>query len=197
MPTTTNYAFPYPALSDAPNGPSQIGSLATAVDTQILTTTNAYIAADTALPQGKMIRRHRRTTSSTAASALTGVCTLAIPVVSGRLYKVQVPQVHANSTVVNDVVTVSILFNLGGTVTTASPVLPGAQALFQVISNSVTPGCLSTSYSPGSTNTLNIMLVTFRNSGTGNSSLFADGTRVTDLEVWDLGVDPGVSGVNI
>lgn len=32
MPTSPNYAFPYPSLTDAPNGPSQIGALALQVD---------------------------------------------------------------------------------------------------------------------------------------------------------------------
>jgi len=56
---------------------------------------------------------------------------------------------------------------------------------------------MNASYTPGSTNTLNIMLATFRNAGTGNVSLFADGSRNTDIEVWDAGVDPGVGGVNL
>lgn len=37
MPTTPTYAFPYPALSDPPNGPSQIQALATAVENKIVT----------------------------------------------------------------------------------------------------------------------------------------------------------------
>lgn len=32
MPTTTRYGWPYPSLSDAPNGPTAVQSLATAVD---------------------------------------------------------------------------------------------------------------------------------------------------------------------
>jgi hypothetical protein len=36
MGTTTNYSLPYPAETDAPDGASQIQSLATAVDTAIL-----------------------------------------------------------------------------------------------------------------------------------------------------------------
>lgn len=45
MPTTPTYGLPYPALSDSPNGPSQIGSLATTLDTLFGT----FAAADTAL----------------------------------------------------------------------------------------------------------------------------------------------------
>lgn len=46
MVNTPNYTLPYPALSDAPNGPSQIGSLATAIDTLLFST---FAAQDTAL----------------------------------------------------------------------------------------------------------------------------------------------------
>lgn len=35
MPTTSNYAFPYPALTDAPNVPADVRALAQAVDTEI------------------------------------------------------------------------------------------------------------------------------------------------------------------
>jgi hypothetical protein len=35
MPTTPIYAFPYPALSDSPDGPTQIQSLALALETKI------------------------------------------------------------------------------------------------------------------------------------------------------------------
>lgn len=45
MPTTPTYGLPYPALSDTPNGPTQIGSLATTLDTLFGT----FASADTAL----------------------------------------------------------------------------------------------------------------------------------------------------
>lgn len=37
MPATPVYAFPYPSVTDAPNGPSQIQSLATAVESKFIT----------------------------------------------------------------------------------------------------------------------------------------------------------------
>lgn len=40
MPTSPNYAFPYPALSDAPDGPAQLGALANAVDSELATQVN-------------------------------------------------------------------------------------------------------------------------------------------------------------
>jgi hypothetical protein len=49
MGTTANYAFPYPELTDPPDGPDQIGDLAIAVDSQLKTvetsiSTKAYTA---------------------------------------------------------------------------------------------------------------------------------------------------------
>lgn len=40
MPTSPNYGFPYPSVSDAPDGPTQIGALANAVDAALATQIN-------------------------------------------------------------------------------------------------------------------------------------------------------------
>ena len=45
MPTTPNYAIPYPALSDPPHGPNQMAALATAVDTVIAGNTVLDVAS--------------------------------------------------------------------------------------------------------------------------------------------------------
>lgn len=42
MAVTPNYSIPYPALTDAPNGPAEMQSLATQVDTSLLTV-QAYV----------------------------------------------------------------------------------------------------------------------------------------------------------
>lgn len=49
MPSTTRFGFPYPALTDPPNGPTQIGALATSVDTALGTLTDATAANFAAL----------------------------------------------------------------------------------------------------------------------------------------------------
>lgn len=46
---TPNYAWPYPELSDPPNGPSQDAALALAIDTQLKTVDTAGQAATAAL----------------------------------------------------------------------------------------------------------------------------------------------------
>lgn len=45
MALTPNYAFPYPALSDSPNGPVQLAALAVAVDTSLLSVYNTVVGA--------------------------------------------------------------------------------------------------------------------------------------------------------
>lgn len=53
MGLTPNFSFPYPELSDAPDGPSQIGALAGAIDTELATiapiVAKYYGLADTTL----------------------------------------------------------------------------------------------------------------------------------------------------
>lgn len=44
MAVTPNYSIPYPALTDAPNGPAQIQAAVTQVDTSLLTVANSVSA---------------------------------------------------------------------------------------------------------------------------------------------------------
>lgn len=62
MGVTPVYGFPYPALTDAPNGPAQIQSLAEAVEADLITT-DANIASLTALgpTYTKLLGGQRRT----------------------------------------------------------------------------------------------------------------------------------------
>lgn len=97
MAVTTNYGWPKPALTDAPNGPSQIGALADAVDTTVfanvaplltdtgwlnITIGSGFAALAGNVPQARMLGntvRFRGAFSSTGLSAsgtFTGVGTL-------------------------------------------------------------------------------------------------------------------------
>lgn len=51
MPTTPNYALPYPTLSDTPDVPRDIGALANRVDTVLLAVRDGLRAADTVIDQ--------------------------------------------------------------------------------------------------------------------------------------------------
>lgn len=61
MPNTPVYALPYPALSDPPNGPAQIGSLATATEAG-LTTVNSN--ANTKGPGHRLVANTVLTTAT-------------------------------------------------------------------------------------------------------------------------------------
>jgi hypothetical protein len=82
MGVTTNYSLPYPASTDAPNGASQIQSLATAVDTAIAAATATQfvvpIAARKATDEG---RASTTTLANDTSLVLTGL-------VSGAVYQV-------------------------------------------------------------------------------------------------------------
>lgn len=71
MPTTPVYSFPYPALTDAPNGAAQIQALAEAVETRIqsLNSTVTTNVATLANPARAQLR------TATGTSCLTGTFT--------------------------------------------------------------------------------------------------------------------------
>ncbi len=74
MGTTTNYALPYPELSDAPNVPAHMGSLAQAVDTRIKATNDAIAALQAAASSGfQNTLVYKSTTQSIPTAAWTAV----------------------------------------------------------------------------------------------------------------------------
>lgn len=105
MGVTANYSFPYPELSDAPNGPVQIGALATAVDTALDTVDDSVDTLDGRVDVVEadmltgVVARHRRTSSSgattatTAATADTLIQLDSVSLLVGRLYSVRCPNI--------------------------------------------------------------------------------------------------------
>lgn len=92
MPSTPTYALPYPSLSDAPNGPAQLQSLATATETAIGTLATAYNSLAPKL--GEVVAPTMIATSSSSANSATLVVTNVIaqftPVASGARYRFKV-----------------------------------------------------------------------------------------------------------
>ncbi len=76
MGVTPTYGFPYPALSDPPNGPAQFQALAEAVEADLIVT-DANIATinATAPTYMKFLGGTRRTSSSGAINTTETVCT--------------------------------------------------------------------------------------------------------------------------
>jgi hypothetical protein len=78
VPTTPIFAFPYPALTDAPNGAAQIQALAQAVETS-LNTTNSNVTANQVVVNkfstGVTVTNQQNTSGTTASAAYTATLT--------------------------------------------------------------------------------------------------------------------------
>lgn len=87
MPSTPTYAFPYPALTDSPNGPSQIQSLAVALESKIALM-DAATNALAVLPKG-YVGSHKPTgTATSVGTTETVACVFTFNATAGRRYKV-------------------------------------------------------------------------------------------------------------
>lgn len=137
-------------------------------------------------------RGQRDTTSSIAASSTeVGVLRLdSLAFKTDYLYKISL-MCHPNSTVATDVPFVTMRYSTSGNATTSSTLLPGGRAY------NLVPLCLETTLSFGADTTVSIIVTIARNTGTGNCTIFADGTRSTRLVVSGIGIDPGDTGVDL
>lgn len=106
MGVTPIYGFPYPALTDAPNGPAQIQALAEAVEAD-LAVTDANIATinTTGLTYTRVIGGKVRTTNASATSGTTELQvldtgSLSLPA-SSRL-RIDVMMTYSNTVVSDD-----------------------------------------------------------------------------------------------
>lgn len=156
-----------------------------------------------ALRAGRCIGRARRITDSTATSgtARTGVLELDdIPLVAGRLYHIVTTEWAIDTSVAADVGKVEMLYTTdGSTPTITSTQLPGAQCETVIPSASRAEYVrMSTSYVPSADETLSLLAVASRTSGTGVIVILGTGTTsVTEFRVIDLGEDPGDTGVDV
>lgn len=73
MPITGNYGWPYPSLSDQPDGPDQIGDLAVAVDTSLK------------IVENKITTQAYKTKSASATSATQAVTTSTVDLAGATL----------------------------------------------------------------------------------------------------------------
>jgi hypothetical protein len=136
----------------------------------------------------------RITASPTTTTTTLGVLRLDnVPLKNGRSYTICTGTLHPTSSVTTDNMRLEIRYSTSGTATTASPVLPGALA-FELFGN--TAG-LRTKYTPSADETASFLLCIARDTGSGNVQLYADGTRVTDMEVIDDGPALADTGVDI
>ena len=88
MGLTPVYGFPYPGVNDSPNGPSQIQSLAEAVEADLATTDAAAAAlagAVALLPKGRIASASSAATALNTVEAVVDLFTVALTV--GRRYR--------------------------------------------------------------------------------------------------------------
>lgn len=147
---------------------------------------------------GTLIRRGSRPSNSTAASAAQGALRVdSVPLTAGRRYWITTNALILRSTVANDRATARLSMSTAGTATTGS-------TLYALVNtpnlDDTTNGggsLVAFGYTPATNETASILLWHQRLAGTGNVNLAVTGSITIDLEVWDLGVDPGDSGVDI
>jgi hypothetical protein len=150
----------------------------------------------------KCIARAARTTASTAASAATGVLRLDDkPILAGHTYRITW-KAQLAGTVLGDVLRGEIKYTTdASTPTTTSTGLPGSYADIVNAVGSSTVGhglTITTDYTPVTDETLSVLLITERISGTGNVNMQATGGLiVTQMYIDDMGDDPGNTGTDI
>ena len=151
-----------------------------------------------ALGAGRVIGRGRRITSSTAAAAEQSVLRIdGIPVVSGNVYVITVNPVILDTTVANDVGRINLrLDDTGAAATTASTIIAIAQQRLDDATNGNSTGA-STTRLASATGTWSILLTTSRVSGTGNISIASSSSSPIEIVVYDGGVDPSDTGVDL
>lgn len=134
-----------------------------------------------------VVARAVRTTVSANAASSTDVAVLRLSnilLLNGQEYSIRTSCLAPNSSVSGDIVRVEVRYRTDGTdASITDTILPGSQAFSQV--GSATPTItLDCEYVPPGTQTLSVLLCVARFSGTGNCTLFADGTaRTIELKV--------------
>lgn len=158
---------------------------------------------DLAVVTGAIIARYRRTTNSSTSNSTTRVAVMRIddvPIRSGRVYEIATCSLQIDGATNNDTLVVEILHTTdGSTPSTSSTLLPGAAGEF-LQPNAASPvwGQIRVTYTPGSDQTLSLLLTIKHGVGTGAMGLLANGTAsVTEMMIIDRGVDPGSSGTNL
>lgn len=151
---------------------------------------------------GQAVARGRRIGSSSNVTSTTDIGVQrndAIAVTAGVLYAVVSTPLALDSSVANDEIGARVRYTTTGVAaTTASTILPGSQVAFrQVDINVPEPKMIFTTYTPSANETLSLLLCVRRIAGTGNATIFADGTDIIQLLIFSLGTDPGDSGVDI
>lgn len=151
------------------------------------------------LSGGVTVARHTRETASTTTTSSTGIGVVSgsVSMLAGHRYRVALPVCHVTSDTNGDGTMAKITHTTDGSAPTASsPIVKGAQSFGAAHPSA--PVTVVGYITPGSDVTFRYLVCVARYSGSGNSSIYADGTRVLDVEIVDTtSIDPGNSGTNV
>lgn len=151
----------------------------------------------------KAIRRGRRVTSSSASTSTTDIGVLrvpSIPVLEGDLVAIQSSPLALDSSVVNDEIRARCRYRLDGVDAGATDtIVPGSKVQTrQTDANVPEHKTIFTTLPITADGTLSVLLCVSRIAGSGNAIIFADGTEdIIELVVWNMGPDPGDTGIDI
>lgn len=143
----------------------------------------------------KLVGRGRRETDSSTTTTETGVLRIdGLALKSGRHYRVSTTPMQINSSVLNDVVTVRFRYTTdGSTATTSSTQLGQITADHNISAGKGAP--LQGEVTPGSDQTVSLLLTVGRTSGSGNALI--EGNAIYPICIWvdDHGPDSGNVGI--
>jgi len=146
----------------------------------------------------KLIARASRTSNSTSTTTEQSVLELdSIPVKSGRSYVIEVPQCHVSGGAA-DVVAIRIRHTTDdSTPTTSSTELRYEQTTIRT-GTPDEPIALTHPYFPSSDVNLSLLLTVARAAGTAaNALMVGASTKPIQILVWDMGTDPGDTGISL
>lgn len=148
---------------------------------------------------GDFLARGRRGGDSSSSSSTTLVPIIRlddIPILAGRLVDIRVVTAIDGS-VADDIALLTLTYTTdGSTPTIASSVLGIGQ---HQIGNPNFPETMDwhTTYTPGSNETLSILLSLSRASGAGVLTAKSSGSFITEISIQDGGIDPGDTGTDL
>lgn len=208
---TPSFGLRYPACPDCqpcpncPGGLDAFENLARDTDSALASVEADIAAVSASLPNlpGRLIRRHRRLSNSSATTG-SAVGILRLPVgalITGRAYLIMTNSALVDGSTATDVARLELRYTTDGTTpTTASALLPGGLAQGQIGNAAQGPSLqITTIYVPaGAGENLHLLLDITLTAGVGATVTVAgSGNTVTDLYVFDVGPDPGATGVNL
>lgn len=146
-----------------------------------------------------LVAGYQRTTQKTAATGEHGILRIDdVAITTGRAYRIWTTPLHLDGSVV-DILVARIRYTTDGTTpTTASPVLPGAEAWLRQADHTVAETkVIQVLYQPTVDETLSLIL-TIHGIVTGASTtMITDGTRQPGVFIEGIGASKVLAGTNL